>query len=128
MNATLQSIFLVCRDLPASLAFYQGLGFLRKRASARSAVFELGTGQGPELHLHAELTPQEMEEYQVGWQAGSRGLVLSFAVPDLDALLALAPPQALLVSPRQAPWGSRLALLVDPDGTRLEFSQKCEVP
>jgi catechol 2,3-dioxygenase-like lactoylglutathione lyase family enzyme len=128
MSATLSSLFLVCRDLAASSAFYSQLGFLKVRGSSRTAVFELGSGQGPELHLHADLTAAEMEEYQVGWQAGTRGLVLSFQVDDLDAALAQAPPEALLVSPRLAPWGVRLALLRDPDGYRLELSQRSGKP
>ena len=35
--------------------------------------------------------------------------------------LALAQPEAVLVTPRVAPWGTRLAMLIDPDGYRLEF-------
>lgn len=119
MNATLCSIFLLCQDLKASVDFYQQLGFVLRRSSARTAVFELGSG--PQLHLHAQLSAAEEQEFQVAWQPGSSGIVLSFRVDDLDGLLALAQPEAVLVTPRVAPWGTRLAMLIDPDGYRLEF-------
>lgn len=121
MSATLCSIFLLCRDLQASAAFYGALGFVCRKSSERTVVFGLSTGEGPELHLHAELTPSEREDYKVAWQPGSTGLVLSFQVADVDALIASAPRCALLVQPRSSPWGTRMAMLCDPDGYRLEF-------
>lgn len=120
MNATLRSLFLICRDLSRSVAFYQNLGFALVKTSARSTVFALGA-EGAELHLHAELTLQEQIDYGVSYEPGSSGLVLSFRVDDLDRLVERAPEEALLVAPRLTPWGQRLAILTDPDGYRLEF-------
>jgi catechol 2,3-dioxygenase-like lactoylglutathione lyase family enzyme len=123
MSATIRSIFLLCRDLRASTDFYRRLGFALRKSGARTTVFQLSP-EGPELHLHAPLTPAEEEEFKVSWQPGPTGMVLSFETADLDALIAGAPPEALLVSPRSAPWGTRMAMLVDPDGYRLEFQAR----
>ncbi len=120
MNATLRSLFLICRELDRSVAFYQRLGFEVRKASARSTVFSLNS-DGAELHLHSDLTPQEQSDYGVAYQPGTSGLVLSFRVDDLDLLIERAPQDAILVAPRRTPWGQRLAILTDPDGYRLEF-------
>lgn len=120
MSATLRSLFLICRDLAASAAFYQRLGFETRKSTARSHVLSLGHSD-VELHLHASLTAQEEADYGVAYQPGGSGLVLSFGVDDLDSMLESAPPESLLVAPRLTPWGQRLAILTDPDGYRLEF-------
>lgn len=116
-----RGLFIVCQNLQQSVCFYEGLGFVEKRASQRSRVLEFGA---IELHLHENLTKIEQDTYQVSYQRGGSGLVLLFTCSDVQALWQKASESARLVAPRVAPWGDRIAIFQDPDGYRLEFRQE----
>ncbi len=120
-NDSFRGLFIVCQSLQQSSSFYEGLGFVEKRASQRSRVLQFGK---LELHLHENLTEAEQDSYQVRHQSGGSGLVLLFSCPDLQELWNKAPESSRLVAPRATPWGDRIAMLSDPDGYRLEFRQE----
>lgn len=121
MTPRLRSVFLVCRDLLVSANFYRGLGFEELPPGRRSRKFSLSGEM--ELHLHEQLSEQERETFQVCWQRGSSGQVLSFGVDDLEALQESIPAGFLLVPVRETPWGTRMLMVSDPDGHRLEFQE-----
>lgn len=121
-SPTLGSLFIVCRNLEGSLAFYEALGFRLKSTRSRSYVLEAGSGV--ELHLHQRLTEDERVLYGVEWAAGSSGLVQSYVVDELEVLLGAVPPEYVLRTPVTTPWGTRLMMLADPDGHLLELRER----
>ena len=125
----LDQIDLVARDIETTLGFYRTLGVEIPEA----AIWRTETGihhvdvtmpGGLILHFDSEALARE---YDRGWcaptGAGTR-VVLSFKVPadeDVDrlhdALVRLGHPSAQ--PPYDAFWGSRYAIVVDPDGTHV---------
>ncbi len=103
------------------MEFYRSLGFSLEKTTNRSSVLKLGDSLN--LHLHESLSPAEQQTFGVGWQKGSTGIVLLFTCPDLEELWRSAPEEAKEVAPVNTPWGDRIAILLDPDGYRLEFRQ-----
>lgn len=124
MSTAWRAVFVICQDRGVSLDFYRHLGFALCRQSSRSSVLSLP--HGPELHLHDPLSAEEEREYGMSWQAGGRGLIMSLTTEDLDGLLQSVPPESLRVAPRRSPWGTRLAIVADPDGYLWELQS--EVP
>lgn len=118
------SLFIVCRNLEESLAFYQSLGFGLKDTRSRSYV--LDTGTGVELHLHQRLEEKERALYGVEWSTGSTGFVQSYVVAELEPLLQVVPRGNVLRTPLTTPWGTRLMMLADPDGHLLELRERNE--
>jgi catechol 2,3-dioxygenase-like lactoylglutathione lyase family enzyme len=121
-SPTLGSIFIVCQDLERSLAFYLSLGFRLKESKKRS--FVLMGGQGVDIHLHQKLTEEERRLYGVEWSLGSRALVCSYEVEELESLLEVVPPENVLRTPVATPWGTRLMMVADPDGHLLELRER----
>jgi catechol 2,3-dioxygenase-like lactoylglutathione lyase family enzyme len=101
-------------DLERAQRFYEALGlrFARERH-----------GSGPE-HLAAELGAVVFEVYPRGNGSPTSGVRLGFRVASVAA--AVAAVQSLgaeiAVPPAESPWGLR-AVVVDPDGHRVEVSQ-----
>ena len=122
---TLRSVFLVCGDLDKSLTFYQQLGFVLKERKTRSYIFH--TGSEVELHLHERLTQAERESFGVQWDTGSSGLVHSYETTDLDSLASSLPPDSVLAGPLETPWGTRILMVGDPDGHRIELRERREL-
>jgi len=109
---------LLCRDLPASLAFYEKLGF---EVSAQDAVFAR-LKWATDAYLYLVRTPS------VVTLEGKRGLgvlVCFTAVsPSVDEVAARAQAAGVAVDgPINQMWHTREAVVTDPDGYRINFVQ-----
>lgn len=114
-NITLTLVVLRSADIQRSAAFYTRLGlqFSQHRH-----------GSGPE-HFSAELRGMVFELYPLAPNNQSTlGTRIGFRVPSVDmALAALSDyPDAVLSPPKDSEWGRR-AVVVDPDGHRVELLQ-----
>jgi predicted enzyme related to lactoylglutathione lyase len=115
MTPALNLVVLRSSDIDRSMAFYSKLGlhFTKHRH-----------GTGPE-HYSAELPGAVFELYpQSGGGPPSLGTRIGFAVPSVDeAIKALVDYPAAVVSPaKDFEWGRR-AIVMDPDGHRIELLQ-----
>jgi lactoylglutathione lyase len=102
-------------DVEKAVRFYRTLGF---------AFAKERHGTGAE-HYACEIGPTVFEIYPCGPELPAPSAVrLGFRVPSLNALLAeLRTQEVEIVSaPRNTPWGRR-AVIVDPDGHRVEISE-----
>lgn len=105
---SLNRVIVSVAQLDRSLAFYEGLlGLSRRAAPPGFAMLKMGTGPSAiELMLHQRAAHPSMA-----------GVAMSLRVDDVDALCAAA--QALgctiIDPPTDQPWGERLAVLTDPD-------------
>lgn len=118
---TLRSVFIVCQDVERSLEFYSLLGFILKERKSRSVV--LDAGGKVELHLHQQLTDKEREQFCVSWSPGSSALVQSYESDGIDELASQLADN-VLSGPVETPWGTRILILADPDGHRLELRER----
>jgi lactoylglutathione lyase len=114
-NITLNLIVLKSSDIARAAAFYTRLGlqFSRHRH-----------GNGPE-HYAAELSGGVFELYPASSDGPSTlGTRVGFRVPSVDAVLAALSeyPDAVMAPARDSEWGRR-AVVVDPDGHRIELLQ-----
>lgn len=114
-SASLNLVVLRSADLERARGFYEclGLQFTRHRH-----------GCGPE-HLAAELGGCVFELYPLPANGASTlGTRIGFRVQSLDALIAALGdlPDAIVTLPQESPWGRR-AVVVDPDGHRIELVQ-----
>ena len=120
LRPSLSSVYIFVRDMDASIAFYRSLGvewetfmdgaFARAKMPDGSAGLELGT---------AALT----RRYDAEWRepSGPGTNTLNFNLPsaaDVDALYGrmVAAGHRAHLAPFDAFWGSRFAILDDPDG------------
>ncbi len=113
----LKSLFLICRDVAATLAFYRdelGLEALSER--------RLRLGPELELHLHPLLSDDERQRYGLAAPASGprEGVVLSLRVSQLEPYLGLSRRRC---GPLEAPWGDRLLIVEDPEGNLVELAQ-----
>jgi uncharacterized glyoxalase superfamily protein PhnB len=129
VHPDLDQIDLVVRNMEASLAFYRALGV----DIPESAIWRTATGahhvditmpSGLIMHWNSEALAKV---YDRGWRApsgsGTRN-AFSFKVSSReevdrfhDALVALGHPSSQ--PPYDAFWGSRYAIVEDPDGNRI---------
>lgn len=114
-NFSLNLVVLRSADIARSAAFYSHLGlqFLQHRH-----------GSGPE-HFAAELPGGGVFElYPAAENASTSGTRIGFRVPSVDdAVAALSGyPGAVVSAPRDSEWGRR-AVIVDPDGHKVELVQ-----
>lgn len=111
----LNLVVLRCSDIARSAAFYGHLGM----------EFTLHRhGKGPE-HQAAELAGGVFELYPSSQEGPSTlGTRIGFAVTSLDEVISSLSeyPGAVLSPPKESEWGRR-AVLVDPDGHRVELLQ-----
>lgn len=115
MNITLNLVVLRSPDITRAAAFYSRLGlhFSKHRH-----------GSGPE-HFAAELPGGGVFElYPESDGASTLGTRIGFRVPSVDeAIVALSDyPDAVASAPRDSEWGRR-AVVIDPDGHRVELTQ-----
>ncbi len=115
MNSpTLNLMVLRCRDLKVSVSFYQRLGltFIQHRH-----------GKGPE-HYSADLNGAVFELYPlVSEDTSTRGTRIGFRVASVDnTLAALDDPSAIHSPAQSSEWGRR-AVIIDPDGHRIELNE-----
>jgi len=117
------TIDIVVADIGASLAFYRTLG-LDAPAGADGGQVQIATPGGAAIGLFSEAL---MRDAQPGWTAptGSR---ISFAcrcdsAAELDATHArvIAAGYKSRQDPWDAFWGQRYAMLLDPDGNRVDL-------
>lgn len=126
VRAVCSQINLIARDMDRTLAFYRALGLTipdgpewPPGSGARHTEVVMPSG------FHLEFDNQAMAAI---WHAGMRGQsgadpmsVLSFALPSREAVDALYAELTARGAPgRHAPhdafWGSRFAIVADPDG------------
>lgn len=112
----LNLVVLRSADMAGAAAFYSLLGLQFKRHQH---------GNGPE-HFAAELSGGVFELYPLSRDSPSTiGIRIGFSVPFLDsAIAALTDYPGAVISPaKDSEWGRR-AVLVDPDGHRVELLQQ----
>jgi len=115
-NITLNLVVLRSPDLARAAAFYSRLGL---RFSQHRH------GNGPE-HYSAELAGGVFELYPLSADGASTlGTRIGFRVSSVDAALAGLSdyPDAIVTPARDSEWGRR-AVVVDPDGHRVELIEE----
>jgi uncharacterized glyoxalase superfamily protein PhnB len=129
MTPDLNQLDLVVRDMEATLAFYRALGVAIPETAVwrtRSGAHHVDITMPGGLIVHFD-SAALAKVYDRGWRepsgAGTR-TVVSFKVPTReevdrihDRLTALGYPSAQ--PPYDAFWGSRYAIVEDPDGTHV---------
>jgi predicted enzyme related to lactoylglutathione lyase len=114
-EATLNLVVIRSADLERAARFYNALGLCLSRERH---------GSGPE-HLAGSAGAVVLEVYPHGGSGDTRGVRLGFRVACVSAVLAdVQTAGGTLVSPPQnSPWGFR-AVVVDPDGHRVELVEE----
>ncbi len=110
---------LVSRDLPRLATFYQRLfgAVATEQVPAEGPVFYLGLRIGDsDLGLVSD----------TGAPDGPQRMLLSVAVPDVDALLPRVSELGGHVEgpSNDMPWGQRVAHVQDPDGNAVNLTQQ----
>jgi len=117
-SISINAVTLATADMAASLAFYDGLGFVRivGDAAAPFVTYRL-RGDGVEGFLNLQLDPAHAPVPMI-W-----GRVIFF-VDDVDAMHArvVAAGYRPEMVPSDAPWGERYFHVRDPDGHELSFA------
>lgn len=116
---------LLSTDLPAARDFYVDLfGF--EVAFESSWFVNLTTGGEHPRELGFLAHDHELVPAAVRGNPG--GVILTFEVEDVDALVARASERGVTVleAPRDLFYGQRRAVLVDPDGTLIDVSSPCD--
>lgn len=111
----LNLVVLKTLDMEQAVAFYTQLGLRFERHRH---------GSGPE-HFSAEIAGAVFEFYPLTPDAPStQGTRIGFSVPSVDAALAALAefPGAVLTPAKDSQWGRR-AVVIDPDGHRVELLQ-----
>jgi uncharacterized protein len=128
MSAPLPSgvsiVTLGVRDVAASTAFYERLGFVRSPASQESITF-IATAGGLVLSLFgaADLAEDAGVVPRIG--DGFRGVTLAINLASreaVDTAHALASGAAELVAPSEVFWGGYRSYVADPDGHAWELA------
>ena len=114
METRLNLIVIRATDLARSHRFYEALGLQFTREKH---------GSGPE-HLAGELGSVVFEIYPRGSGPATVGVRLGFQVASVEAAVSAVHQLGAEVAtpPAAGPWGWR-AVVVDPDGMRVEVSQ-----
>lgn len=115
MDTQLNLVVLRSPDLTRAAGFYSALGITLQRERH---------GAGPE-HLAGQLGGVVFEIYPQGDGEGTLKTRIGFMVDSIAALLPLLQDAGgkVLSSPQDSPWGLR-AVVADPDGHRVELSQR----
>lgn len=117
MDTTLNLVVIRAAELERSQRFYEALGLRFSREQH---------GRGPE-HLAAELGSLVFEIYPRGNGPDTAGVRLGLQVASVEAAVSAVQQLGVEVAtpPADGPWGYR-AVIVDPDGHRVEVSQASE--
>ncbi len=115
---SISAVTLAVRDMPASVRFYEALGFTMRYGGASAAFTSFAVGPN---YLNLVATGAERR----GWW----GRLICY-VADVDAMHARAAAAGLapLTAPRDAEWGERYFHLADPDGHELSFARPLATP
>lgn len=128
MTCHLDQLNLVVSDMERSIAFYRAVGMdipedaiWRTETGAHHVVMRMPDGFELALDSHALA-----EVYNAGWQVGATGsrTVMSFRLEDAAAVDAtyeriVADGHASAQPPYYTFWGSRYAIVADPDGNHV---------
>ena len=128
-NLVLDQINLVCANLDDAISFYRALGLdipddaIWKTESGTHHV-EIKMGNGFELALDSQALAREYNEGSPAQIQGRKNNVLSFRVSSAEKVDALhAKMSELGYQSSQRPyntfWGSRYAIIEDPDGNQV---------
>lgn len=112
---SINAVTLATADMVASVAFYDGLGFVKVAGGADTPFTTYGVGDGfLNLQLDAEHAP-----LRAIW-----GRVIFF-VDDVDAMYdrVVAAGSTPGMAPSDAPWGERYFHVRDPSGHELSFAR-----
>ncbi len=115
---SINAVTFATADMAVSLAFYDGLGFVRVAGDADQPFVTYAVGDG---FLNLQLDPAHAPVSTI-W-----GRVIFF-VDDVDAMhervvTAGYEPE---MAPRDAPWGERYFHVRDPSGHELSFARPLE--
>lgn len=114
-NVSLNLVVLRSPDIARAAAFYARLGL----------QFKLHRhGSGPEHFTSVLAGGGVFELYPIGSGAIAVGTRIGFRVPSVDdAVVALTEyPGAIVSMPAESEWGRR-AVVLDPDGNKVELAQ-----
>ena len=113
---SLSAVTLATADMPASVAFYDALGFVRAYGGPDAAFTSFRVG--PSAYLNLQLDP--------GWVIPARvwGRTIVW-VDDVDAVHRRAVEAGYRPStaPADAPWGERYFHVLDPAGHELSVAR-----
>jgi uncharacterized glyoxalase superfamily protein PhnB len=116
-------LYLFVRDLGASLAFHRRVGLQVEEVGEDFARAELPNGQSIEFGT-AKLT----RSYDPNWRdpSGASTNALNVSLPSRDAVDAMyrdliAAGYSGHLTPIDAFWGARYAIIEDPDGNQVGF-------
>ncbi len=119
MDIKLDQVNLVVRDMDAMVEFYERLGVDIPRVASNWASHHRSAapGEGVDLDLDSSTFAAVWDE---GWPGGP-GIVLGFRLPDRESVDRryddlTAAGYVGQQPPYDAFWGSRYAVVVDPDG------------
>jgi hypothetical protein len=121
MKPSLTAITLGVRDFPASVRFYQALGFARRvRATGDQVAFFDAGGVVLALY-HWQLLAEDAQLAADPPPPGFRGTTLAWncaSAAEVDAAMAqaLGAGAALLKPAQNTPWGGYAGYFSDPDG------------
>lgn len=124
MDARLDLVGIVTRDMRASLAFYRRLGLDVPEESEEQPHVETATPGGLRVAWDtAELIAQIYPGYTA--PAGGHRMALAFLLPTPAAVDEKYAELAALghgnKEPWDAPWGQRYAVVDDPDGNHVDL-------
>jgi predicted enzyme related to lactoylglutathione lyase len=111
----LNLVVIQASDLEASKAFYECFGLIFGREQH---------GRGPE-HYASEVGNVIFEIYPLRGGSPANPIRIGFQVPSLDQAIAALQHQSakILSQPQDSPWGRR-AVVEDPDGNRVELTER----
>ncbi len=122
MEIELDQVNLVVRDMDAMVEFYELLGLRIPRVQAEWAPHHRSAapGQGLDFDLDSMAFASVWDE---GWPGGT-GIVLGFRLPDRESVDnryedLTAAGHVGQQPPYDAFWGSRYAIVIDPDGNEV---------
>ncbi len=119
MDIRLEQVNIVVRDMDAMAAFYVRLGLQLDPGRPEWSPHHRNTGGRDGIDFDLD-SPEFASSWNEGWPGGT-GIVLGFRLAerdDVDRLYAglTADGCASQQPPYDAFWGSRYAIVVDPDG------------
>jgi len=119
VDIRLDQVNIVVRDMDAMSAFYTRLGLRLNKGAPEWSPHHRNTGSLDGIDVDLD-SPEFASAWNEGWPGGT-GVVLGFRLPDRDAVdlmyaELIADGHESQQQPYDAFWGSRYAVVADPDG------------